>query len=221
MFAIRSYALLLLLMLFALPALPQARQSNSPVVTSAIKMDITRLRTLPQAMKPKSPVFPTRSKTERKPYVKKPWVIDSISPCYVANINPEDVEDAIFTITNIEPYPHKGKKVYLEQLAAIMGLPAAKPNIALKSDSISVQFIIFKNGWIAALTCTEPNTPGHGAILHAIKKNACVWRPALQEGRPLVYLQKMVIYYRRDYNDNIQSLDDFDDRPSANIQKKS
>ncbi|MEJ5145992.1 hypothetical protein [Sphingobacterium sp. MYb388] len=219
-FAIRGYLLLLLLMQFGLPALPQAWQSSSQVVPSAIKKDVSRLQTLPQAMKPKSPVFPKRIETETKRYV-KPLVIDSISPCYVVNINLEEVEDAIFTITNIAPYPKKGKKLYLEQLAATMGLPAAKPNIALKSDSISVEFIIFKNGWIAALTSTEPNIPGHEAILHAIKKNACVWGPALQEGRPLVYLQRMVIYYSRDYNGNILSLDDFDDRPSANIQKKS
>lgn len=51
-----------------------------------------------------------------------------------------------------------------------MGLPAVKPNIGLKSNSISVQFLIFKNGWIAALTSTEPNAPGQGAYRMKSKK---------------------------------------------------
>lgn len=180
---------------------------------------ISKLRALPQAKQPKSIVFSTRPETKSKSQ-RRPLIIDSISPCYVLNIDPED-EEGVFTITTIPPAPNKGIKVYLEQLATTMGLPAVKPNIGLKSDSISVQFLIFKNGWIAALTSTDPNTPGHGAILHAIKKNACVWKPALQSGRPMVYLLKMVIYYSRDDKGNILSLDNLYYRPSANIQKKS
>ncbi|WP_197086425.1 hypothetical protein [Sphingobacterium sp. IITKGP-BTPF85] len=220
-FAMRSYLLFLLLMQFGLPALPQARQSSSPVVPSAIKIDKSRLRALPQAMQPKSMVFSTRPEAESKSQ-RRPLIIDSISPCYVLDIDPEE-EEGVFTITTIPPAPNKGIKVYLQQLATTMGLPAVKPNIGLKSDSISVQFLIFKNGWIAALTNTEPNTPtpSHGVILHAIKKNACVWRPALQAGRPVVYLLKMVIYYSRDDKGNILSLDNLYYRPSANIEKKS
>jgi hypothetical protein len=216
----RSYLLLLLLMQFGLPALPQARQSNSPVVPSAIKMDISRLRALPQAKQPMSMVFSTRPTETKKKRSIRPLISDSISPCYIVNIDPEE-EDGIFTVTTIPPAPNKGIKIYLEQLATTMGLPAVKPNIGLKSDSISVQFLIFKNGWIAALTSTEPNIPGHGVILHAIKKNACVWKTALQSGRPVVYLLKMVIYYSRDDKGNILSLDNLYYRPSANTQKKS
>lgn len=218
-FAIRGYLLLLLLIQFGLPALPQARQSNSPVVPSAVKMDVSRLRALPQAMRPKSIVFSTRPETESKSQ-RRPLIIDSISPCYIVNIDPEG-EDGVFTVTTIAPAPDKGIKVYLQQLATTMSLHAVKPNIGLKSDSISVQFLIFKNGWIAALTSTEPNTPGHEVIQHAIKKNACVWRPALQSGRPVVYLLKIVIYYSRDDKGNILSLDNLYYRPSANIEKKS
>ena len=218
-FAMRSYLLLLLLMQFGLPALPQGRQSSSPVVPSAIKKDISRLRTLPQAMQPKSIVFSTRPETESKSQ-RRPLIIDSISPCYVLDIDPEE-EDGVFTITTIPPAPNKGIKVYLEQLATTMGLPAVKPNIGLRSDSISVEFLIFKNGWIAALTSTAPNIPGHEVILHAIKKNSCVWKPALQAGRPVVYLLKMVIYYSRDDMGNILSLDNLYYHPSANIEKKT
>lgn len=215
----RSYLLLLLLMQFGLPALPQARQSNSPVVPSAIKMDKSNLQALPQAIQPKSIVFSTRPETESKKQ-RRPLIIDSISPCYVLDIDPEE-EEGVFTITTIPPVPNKGINVYLQQLTTTMGLPAVKPNTVLKSDSISVPFLIFKKGWIAALTITESNTPGHEVILHAIKKNACVWRPALQAGRPVVYLLKMVIYYSRDDKGNILSLDNLHYRPSANIQKKS
>lgn len=206
-------------MQFGLPALPQAKQSSSPVMPSAIKMDKSILRALPQAMQPKSIVFSTRPETKSKNQ-RRPLIIDSISPCYVLDIDPEE-EEGVFTITTIPPAPNKGIRVYLEQLATTMGLHAIKPNIVLKSDSISVQFLIFKNGWIAALTSTEPNTPGHEVILHAIKQNACSWRPALQAGRPVVYLQKMVIYYSKDENGNILSLDNLNYRPSANIEKKS
>jgi|GEM_PF-6685152 len=207
-------------MQFGLPALPQARQSSSPVVPSAIKMDKSILRALPQAMQPKSMVFSTRPTETKKKRSIRPLIIDSISPCYIVNIDPEE-EDGVFTITTIAPVPNKGINVYLQQLTTTMGLPAVKPNIGLKSDSINVQFLIFKNGWIAALTSTEPNTPGHEVILHAIKKNACMWKPALQAGRPVVYLLKMVIYYSRDENGNILSLDNLYYRPSANIEKKS
>lgn len=220
--AIRGYLLLLLLMQFGLSALPQARQSSSPVAPTAIQIDVSRLRALPQAKQPQSMVFSTRPTETKKKRSIRPLIIDSISPCYVLNIDPEE-EEGVFTITTIPPAPNKGIKVYLQKLATTMGLPAVKPNIGLKSDSISVQFLIFQNGWIAALTSREPNTPnpGHGVILHAIKKNACVWRPALQAGSPRVYLLKMVIYYSRDENGNILSLDNLYYRPSANIEKKS
>lgn len=193
-------------MQFGLPALPQTRQSSSPVAPTAIQIDVNRLRALPQAKQPMSMVFSTRPTETKKKRSIRPLISDSISPCYIVNIDPEE-EDGVFTITTIAPVPNKGINVYLQQLAITMGLPAVKRNIGLRSDSISVEFLIFKNGWIAALTSTEPNTPSHEVILHAIKKNACMWKPALQAGRPVVYLLKMVIYYSRDENGNILSLD--------------
>ncbi len=105
----RSYLLLLLLMQFGLPALPQARQSSSPVVPSAIQMDKSILRALPQAKQPMSMVFSTRPETESKSQ-RRPLIIDSISPCYVLDIDPEE-EEGVFTITTIPPAPNKGIKV--------------------------------------------------------------------------------------------------------------
>lgn len=118
---------------------------------------VSRLRALPQAKQPKSIVFSTRPETESKSQ-RRPLIIDSLSPCYVLDIDPEE-EEGVFTVTTIPPAPKKGIKVYLEQLATTMGLPAVKPNIGLKSDSISVQFLIFKNGWIAALTSHRTKYP--------------------------------------------------------------
>jgi hypothetical protein len=88
-----------------------------------------------------------------------------------------------------------------------MGLPTVKPSTATQIDSITVQFIVLKDGMIANLKSVVPDKPGHGNMLIAIKKNACIWLPSVQGGRPVFFRRKMVIFYSKDQKGNIQSID--------------
>jgi hypothetical protein len=131
--------------------------------------------------------------------------IDTVFPCYVPDFDVQ--EDGIFNYVEVEPRPKNGVDFYLKKLSSTMGLPAVKPSTATQADSITVQFIVLKDGMIANLKSVVPDKPGHGNMLNAIKKNACLWLPSVQGGRPVLFRRKMVIFYSKDQKGNIQSID--------------
>ncbi len=131
--------------------------------------------------------------------------IDTVFPCYVPEFDVQ--EDGIFNYVEVEPRPRNGIDFYLKKLSSTMGLPAVKPSTATQADSITVQFIILKDGMIANLKSVEPDKSDHEDILTAIKKNACIWWPSVQGGRPVLFRRKMVIFYSKDQKGNIQSID--------------
>ncbi|MEN5054491.1 hypothetical protein [Sphingobacterium kitahiroshimense] len=145
------------------------------------------------------------SNPKARSFFAEPLVIDTLFPCYVPDFDVP--EDDISTHTEVEPRPGKDLNFYLKKLSSTMGLPTVKPSTAIQSDSITVQFIILKDGMIANLKNVEPDKHGHEDILTAIKKNACLWLPSIQGGRPLLFRRKMVIFYSKDQKGNIQSLD--------------
>ncbi|MEJ5144426.1 hypothetical protein [Sphingobacterium sp. MYb388] len=135
----------------------------------------------------------------------EPLAIDTLFPCYVPDFDVQD--DGLFTHTEVQPAPGKDLNFYLKKLSSTMGLPTVKPSTATQIDSITVQFIVLKDGMIANLKSVESDKHGHEDILTAIKKNACLWLPSIQGGRPLLFKRKMVIFYSKDQKGNIQSLD--------------
>ncbi|WP_400260773.1 hypothetical protein ACFX5U_11655 [Sphingobacterium sp. SG20118] len=138
-------------------------------------------------------------------FFEEPLAIDTLFPCYVPDFDKQDY--STFTHSEIDAKPYKGLNFYLNKLASTMGLPAVKPSTATQTDSITVQFLVLKDGMIANLKSLEPGKPGHVAILNAIKKNACVWSPAIMGSRPILFRRKMIIFYSKDKKGNIQSLD--------------
>lgn len=145
------------------------------------------------------------SKPKATIFFEKPLAVDTVFPCYVPDYDMEGIR--FFTRHEIEAEPYKGLDFYLKKLSSTLGLPAVKPGTAIQSDSITVQFAVLKDGMITALSSVESDKPGHGDILSAIKKNACVWSPAIMGGRPVFCHKKMVIFYSIDNKGNIQSLD--------------
>ncbi|MHC8947949.1 energy transducer TonB [Sphingobacterium hungaricum] len=141
---------------------------------------------------------------------KEPLQIDTVFPCYLTDLKLEDY--AIFTRAEINPEPQGGMQVYLNNLSQNMGFPADKPSTANISDSITVQFIVHKDGMLSNLESKDVAKPSHNELLRAIKKHACVWRPAVMSGRPVYIWRKMTIYYNKDENGNMQSLDSYEFR---------
>lgn len=150
------------------------------------------------------------SKPKARKIFEDPLAVDTVFPCYLSNF--DQAGEAIFTNTEITAQPYRSKVAYLKKLSATMGLPAENSNTAMSSDSITVQFIVLRDGMLAALESTDPNKSSHGDILTAIKKLACAWSPALQSGRPVMFRRKMMIYYSKDKKGNIQSLDNLEYR---------
>jgi len=136
---------------------------------------------------------------------KDPLAIDTVFPCYITDFDPTD--HTVLIHTEIAPQPYQGKDAYLKKLSATMGLPAEKTSRPTVGDSITVQFIVLRDGMLAALKSTDPDKAGHKDVLNAIKKLACMWQPAIQGGRPLMVWQKMILFYSKDQKGNIQSLD--------------
>lgn len=145
------------------------------------------------------------SKSKAALFFEEPLALDTVFPCYVSDYDMQ--EYSIFTHAEIDPMVYNGLNFYLKKLSSTMELLEVKPSTATQPDSITVQFIVMKNGMITALSSVESDKPGHGDILSAIKKNACVWSPAIMGGRPVFCHKKMVIFYSIDNKGNIQSLD--------------
>ena len=146
-----------------------------------------------------------RNKPKATLFFEEPLAVDTVFPCYVPDYDMEGIR--FFTRHEIEAEPYKSLDFYLKKLSSTMELLAVKPSTATQTDSITVQFIVMKNGMITALISVESDKPGHGDILSAIKKNACVWSPAIMGGRPVFCHKKMVIFYSIDNKGKIQSLD--------------
>lgn len=138
-------------------------------------------------------------------FFEEPLAVDTVFPCYVPDYDLQG--NSFFTRHEIESKPYKGLDFYLKKLSSTMELPSVKPFKAIQSDSITVQFVVLKDGMITNLKSVQPHKPGHVAILNAIKKNACVWSPAIMGSRPITSFKKMVIFYSEDKKGNIRSLD--------------
>src|SRR5690606_5351364 len=108
---------------------------------------------------------------------------------------------SIFNHTEILAQPYKGVKDYLKKLSATMGLSSKKDHTAI-SDSIKVEFAVLKSGMISRLKNLSIERSCHGDILTAIKKNACMWLPAIQGSRPVYSWVKMKIFYSMDPKGN-------------------
>lgn len=144
------------------------------------------------------------SKPKATLYFAEPLAIDTVFPCYVPDFDVQ--ENGFFNRHEIEAKPYKGLDFYLKKLSSTMGLAAVKSSTIAQVDSITVQFIVLKDGMIANLKSVEPDKPGHQNILTAIKKNACVWSPVFMGSRPISSFRKLVIFYSKDQKGNIQSL---------------
>jgi|GEM_PF-556789 len=133
-----------------------------------------------------------------------PLTVDTLYPCYLPDF--DDGGYSIFNHTEILAQPYKGVKDYLKKLSATMGLSSKKDHTAI-SDSIKVEFAVLKSGMISRLKNLSIERSCHGDILTAIKKNACMWLPAIQGSRPVYSWVKMKIFYSMDPKGNILSLD--------------
>lgn len=133
-----------------------------------------------------------------------PFTVDTLSPCYLPDF--DDGGYSIFNHTEILAQPYKGNTVYLKKLSSSMKLSAEKGSDVV-TDSIAVQFVVLKSGILSRLKSLSPERVCHGDILKAIKKNACIWLPAIQGSRPVHSWVKMKIFYNTDPKGKIQSLD--------------
>ena len=134
-----------------------------------------------------------------------PLALNTVYPCYLSDFDPK--EEQIFIWPEVDASTYKGLNFYLKKLSSTMGIPLTKPSFTTNTDSITVQFIILKDGMITALESPDLDKPGHEAILAAFKKNACGWSPAIQGGRPVLCRRKMILFYSRDKKGDIRSLD--------------
>lgn len=133
-----------------------------------------------------------------------PLAIDTLFPCYLPDFDEDGY--SIFTSTEISPQPYKGNTCYLKKLSRSMGLASEKDSGVI-IDSIAIQFVVLKSGMLSRLKSLSPEKVYHKDILIAIKKNACIWLPAIQGGRPVLSWVKMKIFYKTDPKGEIQSLD--------------
>lgn len=134
-----------------------------------------------------------------------PLALNTVYPCYLSDFDPKD--EQIFIWPEVNSFTYKGLNFYLKKLSSTTGIPLAKPSYTTKTDSITVQFIVLKDGMITALESPDLDKPGHEVILTAFKKNACGWTPAVQGGRPVLCRRKMVLFYSKDQKGDIRSLD--------------
>ncbi|TJZ50056.1 hypothetical protein FAZ15_21800 [Sphingobacterium olei] len=125
--------------------------------------------------------------------------------CYIADF--DTTSKAIAYATELKPQPYEGEIAYLEKLSQIIGLSAENTVQSTFRDSISVQFIVTKTGMLALLEPIGSQKPEHENLLQAIKRHSCTWSLAMNSGRTLLFRRKMTIFYTKDKNGNIQSLD--------------
>ena len=136
---------------------------------------------------------------------KDPMAINTSCPCYVAEL--DTTGRGVFHRTELDPEPYLGKTVYLKKLSASMGLPAKKPTAGMATDSITVRFIVTREGMLSHLESIGPEKRNQARILAAIKNNSCLWSRGMFSGRPVLIWRKMTIFYSKDRSGNIQSLD--------------
>ncbi len=133
--------------------------------------------------------------------------IDISCPCYLTNFDTEGRSIHYGHNTELKPAPLYGTNSYLRRLSETLNLPSIRTATQSLPHSIEVEFIVTRAGLLADLKSTSPDSPGYGRILQAIKRHSCEWSGALMGGRPLIYRQKMTIYYTLDPKGNILSLD--------------
>lgn len=134
-----------------------------------------------------------------------PMDFDPEAPCYEEKFN-----SAIYDIhhrAKSESKPFGGEEDYIKKLANNMGLQTIKPPAKTTQDSILVQFIVLWKGGITDLESLSPQKPAHTKILQAIKHYSCVWSGAEENGTLLLFRRKMAIFYSKDKEENIRSLD--------------
>jgi len=134
-----------------------------------------------------------------------PRAFDPTGPCYLADF--DTTGKVIHHRAKEESKPFEGEATYLKKLSTTMGLPADKPKTATTQDSITIQFIVLGNGKLTGLESVSPKKSGHTGVLHAIKQHSCVWSVAHGDKRPWFFRRKMVIFYSKDTEGNIRSLD--------------
>lgn len=144
----------------------------------------------------------------------QPMAFDPTAPCYIADFDLVG-KDIRFRAQG-EPEPSLGQAAYLKKLSAHMGLPADKSRTKTTQDSILFHFTVLHNGAITGLESISAHKPVHTNILHAIKQHSCVWSAAWENKKTLFFKRKMVIFYSKDKEGNIRSLDHleyrYDDR---------
>ncbi|HMR18926.1 MAG TPA: hypothetical protein PKA53_06480 [Sphingobacterium sp.] len=134
-----------------------------------------------------------------------PLMVDTDCTCYLPNFNPDNHD--MFTSVEIKATPIGEEESYLKKLSATMRLPAKKSKVSAASDSLTVRFIVTNSAMLGHLEIVGTSKPEHAGILQAIKRNSCVWFPGLQSGRPVFTWRKMTIFYSKDQDGHIQSLD--------------
>lgn len=133
-----------------------------------------------------------------------PMLMDTLAPCYVTDFAPE--EHTIFISTEIQAEPRGGIAKYLKRISGTMGINAVKAPHPGLLDSVSIQFIVMRDGRITALQSISPPSPEQQKVLTAIKKNSCAWLPALQGGRTVHTWRLMKIVYTKNKKGAIQTL---------------
>lgn len=133
-----------------------------------------------------------------------PLTVDTDCPCYLANFNSADYD--VFNAVELMPKT-EDEEAYLKKLSTSLGLSGLKTSTAMESDSITVRFFVTRASMLAELESMGPDKSGHKQILQAIKRSSCLWSAGIQSGRPQVTRRKMTIFYSRDLNGNIRSLD--------------
>lgn len=134
-----------------------------------------------------------------------PLAVDPSGPCYLADF--DTTGKVIHHRADIEPIPFAGTAAYLKKLSTLMELPANQRTVRTTTDSITIQFIVLGNGKLTGLESIGPSKPAHQHILRAIKQHSCVWSVARADRRYLLFKRKMTIFYSRNQNEDIVSLD--------------
>ncbi|WP_196937371.1 hypothetical protein [Sphingobacterium pedocola] len=139
-----------------------------------------------------------------------PLSMDTDCPCYDANYDTVNIDKRAFRSAELMPEPYGGEEAYLKKLSNMMRLPTEKALISPVSDSITVRFIVTRNGMLAGLETTSIEKPAHTAILSAIKRQSCTWSVGITSGRPMRSVRKMTIFYSKDRDGGIKSLDNLE-----------
>ncbi|WP_149915496.1 hypothetical protein [Sphingobacterium cavernae] len=136
---------------------------------------------------------------------KKPLMIDTECACYLSEFNTDSI--GIFQSVEIMPIPYDGEKFYLQKLSSTLKILNNNKSTSAVLDSINVSFLITDIGLLTRLHSNSSNTNTNSAILHAIKRNACLWTPGVQSGIPVNTQRNMIIYYNKDQEGSIMSFD--------------